>query len=286
MPARGGKLYCRANGPMDAKKLPVLLLHGGPGGTHFTMVGALPLADSRGVVLYDQLDCGLSDRPNDPANWNVERFVSEVDSVREALGLTQFHLAGTSWGGTLALEYAARRPEGLKSLILFSPLVSTRSWLADADVHIAALPTPYQYVIAEARRTGNYDSDAFQEADRYYARQHLSRERLSPLHLACQGRSDPYFNLDLYLRMWGPSEFVVTGSLAGYDGEHLLPKVEVPTLLVAGEHDEARPETLKGFAARMKDARFQMVEGSGHWIENDRPEAHRHVLREWLDARG
>ncbi len=285
VPAKGGNLYCRVNGPMDGDKLPVILLHGGPGGTHFGMVGALPLADSRGIVLYDQLDCGLSDRTNDRANWNVERFVSEVEAVRSALGIERFHLSGTSWGGTLALEYAARQPQGLQSLVLFSPLVSTRAWLNDAGVHIAQLPPDYQAAIVEAKRTGNYDSDAFQEADRYYARQHLSRERLSPLHLACQGRTDPHFNLELYTYMWGPSEFVVTGTLRDYDGEPLLPKVSVPTLLVAGEYDEARPETLKGFAARMQNASFQMVEGSGHWIENDRPEQHRTVLRRWLDSK-
>jgi proline iminopeptidase/L-proline amide hydrolase len=262
--------------------LPTLFIHGGPGGSHFGMVGALPLADAREIILYDQLDCGLSDRPGDRANWTVERFVSEIDDLRRALGLARFHLSGTSWGGTLALEYAARQPEGLVSLALLSPLVSTRAWLADAAVHIAEMPLSYQYAIAEAERTGNYESDSFQEADRYYARLHLSRERLSPLHLACQGRKDPWFNLDLYTYMWGPSEFVVTGTLKDYDGEALLPKVKVPTLLVAGEHDEARPATLKRFAGVMPDARVQVVPGSGHWIENDRPEDHRRILRAWL----
>jgi proline iminopeptidase/L-proline amide hydrolase len=287
VPTRGGNLYARANspGPGAPRGLPTLFLHGGPGGSHFGMVGALPLAETREIILYDQLDCGLSDRPGDSANWTVERFASEIDDVRRALGLTNFHLSGTSWGGTLALEYAARQPEGLQSLALLSPLVSTRAWLADAAVHIAALPQQYQYAIAEAERTGNYEADSFQEADRYYARLHLARERLSPLHLACQGRQDPWFNLDLYTHMWGPSEFVVTGTLADYDGEHLLSRVTVPTLFVAGEHDEARPATLKRFAAAMPDARVEVVPGSGHWIENDRPEAHRRILRDWLADR-
>lgn len=283
--AAGGKLYVRANGLADGRPAPLLLLHGGPGGTHLGMVGALPLADTRGVVLYDQLDCGLSDRTGNPANWNVDRFVSEIDAVRKAMGLERFHLSGTSWGGTLALEYAARKPEGLESLILLSPLVSTRAWLADAEIYIAELPAEHQAAIAEARRTGNYESDRFMAADQYYARLHLARERLSPLHLACQGRSDPLFNYPLYVHMWGPSEFVVTGTLKSYDGEHLLAQVDVPTLIMGGEYDEARPATLKAFAARMKDARYQMVAGSGHWVENDRPAEHRQYLRQWLEGR-
>lgn len=284
-PAPGGRLYARLNRPPSGTKLPVVFLHGGPGGSHLGMVGALPLAVTRPVILYDQLDCGYSDRPGNRANWTVERFTSEIDSIREAFGLDRFHLSGTSWGGTLALEYAARQPKGLESLILLSPLVSTRAWLADAQVYIDEMPPAHQAAIAEARRTGNYEADAFMEADLFYARRHLSREKLSPLHLACQGRKDELFNLDLYMTMWGPSEFVVTGTLATYDGEHLLPEVKVPTLFAGGEHDEARPATLKAFARRMPDASYRMVPGSGHWVENDRPVEHIRLLRDWLADR-
>ena len=87
------------------------------------------------------------------------------------------------------------------------------------------------------------------------------------------------------MHMWGPSEFVVTGTLKSYDGEHLLPKVEVPTLIIGGEYDEARPETLKRFAGQMQNGRYQMVAGSGHWVENDQPAAHRQYLRQWLEGR-
>ncbi|PZU47980.1 MAG: peptidase S33 [Sphingomonas sp.] len=285
VPTMGGNLYARGNGPLADGPAPVLFLHGGPGGSHLGMVGALPLADTRGVILYDQLDCGLSDRPGDRSGWNVDRFVSEIDSMRRAFNLDRFHLSGTSWGGTLALEYAARRPEGLESLILLSPLVSTRTWLADAEVWIAGMPADKQAAIAEARRTGNYEADSFMAADLYYARQHLSRERLSPLHLACQGRNDPLFNLDLYMHMWGPSEFVVTGTLGDYDGEHLLPQVAVPTLFIGGEFDEARPSTLKDYARRVPDGRYRMIAGSGHWVENDRPAEHQQALRDWLKGR-
>ena len=50
---------------------PVVFLHGGPGGTHAAYLDALALADERAVILYDQLDSGRSDRPNNPANWTV-----------------------------------------------------------------------------------------------------------------------------------------------------------------------------------------------------------------------
>ena len=133
VPVEGGRIYVRQNGVIRAEKPPILFIHGGPGGTHVHYLTMLPLADERAVLMYDQLDSGLSDHPENPKNWRVERFVDEVDHIRRAFGLERLHVCGHSWGGTVALEYAACQPKGLASAILGSPLVSTRSWLADAN---------------------------------------------------------------------------------------------------------------------------------------------------------
>ena len=72
------------NGDLDAAP-PVVFLHGGPGGAHNSLASMLGLADERAVILYDQLDSGKSDRPNDPANWRVERFVEGLETIRRTL---------------------------------------------------------------------------------------------------------------------------------------------------------------------------------------------------------
>ncbi len=79
--------------------------------------------------------------------------MSEVDAVRAALNLRQFHLLGQSWGGTIVNEYAARRPAGLKSLILSSPLISTRSWEASTTQRLKSLPADVQRNIAAHEKT-------------------------------------------------------------------------------------------------------------------------------------
>ena len=132
VPVPGGRIFVRVNGNATTKagKLPVIFVHGGPGGTHVALLEALALADDRMVILYDQLDSGRSDQPNDPANWKVARFVAELEAIRAALGIGRWHVVGHSWGGTVALEYAAQRPTALAGLVLSSPLVSTRRWIA------------------------------------------------------------------------------------------------------------------------------------------------------------
>src|SRR5690242_15571881 len=73
----------------EGRGVPILLIHGGPGGSHLHLTPLAGLGKDRPVVFYDQLDCGESDHPNDHTKWTIDRFVSEIDLVREALGLSE-----------------------------------------------------------------------------------------------------------------------------------------------------------------------------------------------------
>src|SRR5204863_9527725 len=91
----------------DLERLPLLVLHGGPGSAHDALEGLGALAEQgRRVVFYDQLGSGESDRPDDSSLWTVETFLDQLRSVREGLGLERIHLLGASWGGLLSPGYA------------------------------------------------------------------------------------------------------------------------------------------------------------------------------------
>src|SRR6056300_1138918 len=109
-------------------KMRVLLLHGGPGGTHEefgNFDGYLPNEEIE-YIYYDQLDSYYSDKPNDSTLWTTEHFVEEVKQVRKALNLTKdnFYLLGQSWGGILAMEYALKYQDNLKGLIISNMVAS------------------------------------------------------------------------------------------------------------------------------------------------------------------
>ncbi|HEX8442106.1 MAG TPA: proline iminopeptidase-family hydrolase [Allosphingosinicella sp.] len=283
VPVRGGRVYVRVNGDLASPRPPIILAHGGPGGTHGGLLDALALADERAVILYDQLDSGRSDQPNDPANWTVKRFTDELELIRSALRVPRWHVGGHSWGGTIALEYSARRPAALAGLVLASPLVSTRSWLADANALRKQLPASIQATLArcEARRppperTCETATEAFYE-------QFNRREPPSDALIAYRSHSGAGFNPRLYQTMWGKTEFVSTGTLRTYDGEPLLARIQGPkTLFIVGQYDEARPVTTATFAARLAGAEFAVVPGAAHGIFSDRPAETIAILRAWL----
>src|SRR3954467_348436 len=156
--------------------LPLLLLHGGPGGTHDYMEPMAELArGGRRVIFYDQLGCGNSPHPSDPDKWTVELFVDEVAAVRDALGLDRIHLLGQSWGGMLALEYMLTNPAGVESLILSDTLASTPLWIEETTKLRRELPADVQAVLDRCEAEGTTDSDEYQDACQAFSDRHICR---------------------------------------------------------------------------------------------------------------
>lgn len=285
LPVPGGRVYVRVNGRLDGPRPPVVFIHGGPGGTHAPFLPALPLADERAVILYDQLSGGRSD-PGGVKDWTVERFTDEVDAVRRGLGVARWHVVGHSWGGTVALEYGARRPAALAGLALASPLISTKSWISDADALRKQLPADVQAVLDSCdpprpvTPSCGPATDAFMKAFNGREPRMEARVAYAKAQADAGGKGD---NQNLYETMWGSSEFVATGTLKNYDGEPLLAKLDGRrTLFIVGQYDEARPVTANGFADRVAGAEFAVVPGAAHGLFGDRPDETIGILRPWL----
>lgn len=282
VPVTGGRIYVRVNGALVGRP-PILFIHGGPGSSHWGWLNATALADERAVILYDQLDCGRSDRPGDPANWTVPRFLSDIEAIRAHFGIARWHVLGGSWGGTLALEYGARQPAALAGLVLQSPLVATSVWLRDAAALKAGMPADVRDLLDRCDVAGAVPQAACDAAtDAFYAR-HV-RQVLPPPALAAYRDGLPMpFAAGLYNHMWGRAEFTCTGTLKDYDGRPLLQRLDgARSLFVAGQDDEARPATIAGFA-RAAGAQFAEIPNAAHSIMLDNPAAYLALLRPWLN---
>jgi proline iminopeptidase len=280
IPVPGGRVFFRMLGA-NRTGVPLLAAHGGPGGTSCRFEILAPLAAERPIIFYDQLGSGRSDRPADTTLWRLPRFVEEMDAVRTALGLARVHLMGTSWGGALVAEYMLSAPRtGVQSLVLGSPLLSTPRWITDANVLRATLPGSVRAALDRNEAAGTLHTPEYRAAtDSFYAR--FVRRRPVAAAPSCAGVTG---NNAIYQQMWGPTEFLSTGSLRTWTREADLPKLTLPVLLIAGEYDEARPTTLAEFARTMPNARTVVIADAAHAALSERPDLYLAALQQFLRA--
>jgi proline-specific peptidase len=242
--------------------VPLLCLHGGPGSTHnyFEPLEQLA-ADGRRVVVYDQLGCGNSDRPDDPDLWTLELFLDEVQTVRDVLGLERIHLLGTSWGSKLAMEYVLGKPAGVASLTLNAPPTAAETWAAEA----ARLRAP----LAEDETL----------AEEEFSHRHVCR--LDPWP-ACFERGRAGRNKQVYETLWGPSEWNPTGRLRDWDVRHRLSEIDVPTLITSGRYDCCTPALAEAAHRGIHGSEWVLFEESSHTAFLEEPERYRAVLTDFL----
>lgn len=250
---------------------PLLVLHGGPGGRSCGMIpGFSLLAADRPVIFYDQLGSGNSDRTNDSTLWTTGRFVDEIDYLRDALHLDELHILGHSCGSTFLIEYlVTKKPKGIRSVIFSSPMISTPDWIADAKLLLAGLPAHVRDTLYKYEALKDYSAPAYRAAtDSFYAR-HLVRKEWPYTSPACKDYGSS--NDSIYNYMWGPTEFTATGTLLNFDRTDKLNDIEEPILFVAGQYDEARPETMFRYQRLARNARVEIIPNAAHATMVDQP---------------
>jgi len=266
-------------------RIKVLLLHGGPGGTHEyfeSFEGFLP-REGIEFIYYDQLGSGRSDQPRDKDLWTVERFVEEVEQVRLALGLdrTNFFLLGHSWGGILAVEYALQYGQNLKGLVISNMMMSIPDYVRYAnDVLAPQMPPEVLKEIDEIEAKGQFENPRYMELllANHYA-QHVCRLPGWPEPVS---RSFKNLNPDVYVLMQGPSEFRASGRLEKWDRKKDLPRIAVPTLVIGATHDTMDPAHMKWVAGQVKNGSYLLCPDGSHMAMWDDQKAYFPGLIRWL----
>ncbi|MCT4555096.1 MAG: prolyl aminopeptidase [Pelagimonas sp.] len=123
----GHVLYVEQCG--NPKGIPVIVLHGGPGGGCSPTMRRYFDPDIYRIILFDQRGCGLS-RPHAAVSNNTTwHLVADIEKIRETLGIDQFIVFGGSWGATLSLIYALSHPDRVRHLVLRGVFLMTQSEL-------------------------------------------------------------------------------------------------------------------------------------------------------------
>ncbi len=266
-------------------RIKVLLLHGGPAMTHEYMECFESFFPGQGFEFYeyDQLGSYYSDQPTDSSLWTTERFVEEVDQVRQAIGADQknFYLLGNSWGGILAMEYALKYQQHLKGLIVANMMASAPAYGRYADSVLAKQMDPK--VLAEVRAieaANDFQNPRYMELllPNFY-RQHLCRleEWPDPVN-----RSMKHVNAGIYTLMQGPSEFGIRGRLAAWDITNRLKEIGVPTLMIGAKHDTMDPAAMEAQSKMVKNGSYLYCPNGSHLAMWDDQEVFMNGVMKWI----
>ena len=273
----------------NSPKIKVLLLHGGPGATHEYFEAADSYLPGAGVeyYYYDQLGSAYSDQPDDLSLWTTERFVEEVEQVRQALGLgpDNFYLLGHSWGGILAAEYALKYQQHLKGLVISNMMMSIPAYneYAQKVLMPAMDPTALEAILSFEKKK-DYENPRYMEllVPNYYV-QHILRmppdQWPDPVN-----RAFAKLNKKVYILMQGPSEMGASGRLEKWDRTADLGTITVPTLVIGAAHDTMDPKHMEGIARQVKQGTFLLCPNGSHLAMYDDQETYFRGLIEFLTA--
>jgi proline iminopeptidase len=257
-------------------KLKLLLLTGGPGASHDYLNVFDSFLPREGVEYYhyDQLETGVSDRPNDPDLWTLARYVDEVDQVRKAIGgdKSNFCLLGHSWGGMLAIEYALAHQDQMKCLVISNMMASIPAYndYAKKVLEPKMDPTVLKQIL-DMEKNGQTEQPGYMAllVPNWYE-QHILR-RPADQWPAPVAVSFANMNRKFYVTMQGPSEMGASGRLVNWDRFNDLKRIQIPTLVISGAHDTMDPAYMARMAKELPHGELAATNGGHMAMYDDQP---------------
>jgi proline iminopeptidase len=262
---------------------PLVIVHGGPGADHtYFLPWLLPLARTHRLIFIDERGSGRSQRLQDTSLYTVEAMADDVEDVRLALNLGKISLLGHSYGGVLAEAYALKYQQNLSHLILNSTFPSTRQMNEVLAREKAQMPPNKLKRLNELEAAGLYGKGEAWEHGRYpeeYAKLAWGPGYFPFLYGARPDANyDPMSQLtgttwELYRVMWGShGEFVIDGNLKSVEYVDRLHSIQVPTLIMAGDHDECDPSLSREMHDKIAGSQLLILPNSGHMNFVDQPD--------------
>jgi pimeloyl-ACP methyl ester carboxylesterase len=266
-----------ADGSRLVRRPTVVMLHGGPGMDSSVSrgTGAL-LADTASVVVYDHRGNGRSDR-GEVVDWMLDRWADDVVALCDGLGIERPIVAGGSFGGFVAMRYAARHPDHPAALVLFCTSATT-----DEEASIEAFRRLGGDEVADIVRR-DFEEMSAETSDLFikHALPFMSRHpdavaKSAELVARTVRRQDVELHFNNH-------------ELLTRDQRPDLERIRCRTLVVVGEDDPITPPALaEEIAATIRPDLVRLVRlpNAGHLLALDVPDAFGEVLRDFVSEFG
>ena len=235
--------------------MPLMVVNGGPGVSHeYLLVSNVwdTMAKRRRLVLYDQRGVGRSGALAKGQSCTLADQIADLDALRAHLGFARMDVLGHSWGGILAMAYAARHPDRIAHLILCDSGApkwdDTKFLFRDVFPEIAERQEGFQFA-EQLGDTGATNAD-FRDYQSMLAcdpgNRAILRERPLPPFAAAVNSA-------------------IIADLKQYDLNPELPKFDFPTLVITGRFDaNVAPAVSWKIHRAIPKSEFAVFERSGH----------------------
>lgn len=241
---------------------PLVMLHGIGGNATQFQHQIKGLADTWTTIAWDAPGYGNSADAGE--DWLMADYAAVLATFLDALGLDRVRLLGQSWGGVLAQTFVGRFPERVDALILSDTNMGGRSQpdearIASLNARLTALETMTPAQMAAARTPAilgpNPSADAAHEAEAMMAQ----------------------------IRPAGYRQAAI--ALAEADTRPVHARIDIPTLILAGEHDGiVPPSTATALSAAIPGSQTVTIRNTGHLSGQEDPQAYNAALRAFLGS--
>ena len=266
---KGVKLYYRLLGSGSE---PIVLIHGGPGFTSDYLADDLTtMARNHSLLVYDQRGIGRSTLVSDSTALDAQRYVEDLEAIRQHLGLKQLTLLGHSWGAAPAALYAMQYPDRVRRMILVGTIPATRSGLVSAFEAMAAArdgaTLRRMTELSQIRAANPADLAACREYYQLWFTPFFGSSKAASRMKGnvCAGSPESLKNKPNVDKFTFPS-------LGDWDWTTSLSKAVAPTLIIQGELDPLPIGDARKWAAAMPNARLLELKGIGHFPYVETPE--------------
>jgi len=244
----------------------LVIIHGGPGFTmDYFLEDLTPLADNHTLIFYDQRGTGRSTLVNDSVSLSGDRFVEDLEALRQHFRLAKLNLFGHSWGSGVVALYAAAYPDNLGKLIISGALPLRQHQLADAFRKLEAGRDSFTLrrmnELKAARLADPSDADVCRQYytlwfDGFFGDSAAATRSKGDF---CAGTAESRRN-----KMLSVDRFTMA-SLGQWDWRPALSRVQAQTLLIQGTKDPLPVEFAEAWSSILPNARLMVLQEVGHF---------------------
>ncbi len=268
----------------NEKGLPILILHGGPGGGSSPIYRRYFDPKVFNIIQFDQRGCGRSTPLSELKENSTNHLIEDIEKLRQFLKLEFWHVFGGSWGSTLSLIYAIEHPEKVLSLILRGIFLCRKNELSwfyqkgaseifpeEFDLYQAVIPKNERGDLIKAfyyRLTSNNREERAKAAYAWtrweMSTSHLIAKEISIRKAANEFFSDPFARIECHY-------FINNIFLEeNYILKNITKIKNIPVSIVQGRYDVVCPMRSAWYLNKsLPSSKLYVIDNAGHSIKEN-----------------